>query len=434
MKKIWLVILSSVMILTMGLDVFAGELNANEKNIIKSLEKSEYSAIEKRYVNQLENYFCTDEVQIGKSNADDFLLYLKEAITAKANSDKKKNFSNVSDTYIYFEKAGTALDLLLEYDSSVNDFYFINDSGYIVMDFQNVIKNTDDSDNKGWNISVEWIFAVVVLLCVLGMLVNLRRWNRKMKKHNSKRYEDEEEEEEDELEVANRKTRRARLQTFTYKNIKQVLRYCYIPIIMGLIVIGIGRISFSYFDEFMGSLKNNFINTQPLYYIDENLYQSANVKINEQPKSIALSDVTYPKYGEQYGQLKCDAIGVNAPVFFGDRGAYLESGAGTYSGSAIPGQEKTILIGAHDTTYFKGLEKVKKDQIFTFTTPYGIYEYQVTDTKIYDAGEYDKAYDLSTEKEQLVLYTCYPFGKLNGEKSERMFVYLDKVKGPNIER
>lgn len=432
MKKIVLVMLSVVFMWCMGINVYAGELNENEKYIIENLSKSEYSAkIEKKYVNQLENYFCMDEVEINKSDADDFLIYLKEAINAKENSNKKKDFSNMSETYIYFEKAGTAIGLLLEYDSSVNNFYFIDSAGYIVLDFQDVIKNTGDTEEKAWNISIEWIFAFVVLLCVLGILANLRRWNKKMKRRNDKRYALEDED-EDELEIANRKTRKARLQTFTYNNIKQVLRYSYIPIIMGVIVIVITRISLSYFDDLMDSVQRNFINTQPLYYSDENAYKAANVKINSQPESIHLSDLNYPRYGEQYGELKCDSLGIDTPVFFGDRGANLKSGAGTYSGSGIPGQGKTILIGAHDTTFFQGLEDVKKGQTFTFTTSYGIYEYKVRDTKIYHADAYDEAYDLNVEQEQLILYTCYPFGKLNGEKSDRMFVYLDKVKGPEI--
>lgn len=432
MKKIVLVLLSAIMMCGLATNVFAGELNANEKHIIESLAKSDdFAKIEKKYINQLENYFCTNEVQIGKSDADDFLMYLKEGIQAKENANKKKGFNRFSETYIYFEKAGTAIQLLLEYDSSVNNFYFIDNEGYIVLDFQNVIKNTGDSQNNDWNISIEWIFAFVVLLCVLGLLVNLRRWNKKMRRRNKERYE-QEDEEEDELEVANRKTRKARLQTFTYNNIKQILRYCYIPIIMGLIVVAAVRISLSSFDDFAESVKSNFINTQPLYFDNENAYKAANININAQPKNIYLRDITYPKHSQQYGTLACKELKVDAPVFFGDRNSYLASGAGTYSGSAVPGQGKTILIGAHDTTYFEGLEKVKKGQIFTFTTSYGIYEYKVRETKIYHMDEYDKAYDLDGDKEQLVLYTCYPFGKLNGKKTDRMFVYLDKVKGPGI--
>ncbi|MDF2568387.1 MAG: hypothetical protein K0R90_1843, partial [Oscillospiraceae bacterium] len=42
-----------------------------------------------------------------------------------------------------------------------------------------------------------------------------------------------------------------------------------------------------------------------------------------------------------------------------------------------------------------------------------------------------KAYDLSQKKEQLILYTCYPFNTL-GLTSKRFFVYADKISGPQI--
>lgn len=433
MKRISLIILSIIMLCGAGTVVSAGELNANEKSVIEAISKNDFPVkIEQRYINQLENYFCTDNVQIGKLDADDFVMYLKDALNAKKNTLKNKNYQNISDTYIYFEKAGTAINLLLEYDSSVNDFYFIDGSGYIVLDFQNIIKNTDQEENNNWNISIELIFAGIILLCILGLLLNLRRWNRKMKKHNRERYEDEDEE-EDELEVANRKTRRARLQTFSYRNIKQILMYCYIPIIMGIIVVVVGGLFLSRFSGLLDSMRSNFINTQPLYHSKELVYQPAKVKKNEQPKTLSLSKISYPKYSEQYGQLECKELKVDAPVFFGDRASYLEAGAGTYSGSAIPGQKKTILIGAHDMTFFKGLEEAKKGQRFTFTTTYGVYEYQVRETKVYHDGDYEKGYDLGVKTEQLVLYTCYPFGKLNGKKTDRLFVYLDKIAGPEIE-
>ena len=49
----------------MGNIVSAGELNANEKSIIETISKDEFpKKIEQRYLNQLENYFCTDQSQM----------------------------------------------------------------------------------------------------------------------------------------------------------------------------------------------------------------------------------------------------------------------------------------------------------------------------------------------------------------------------------
>ena len=82
--------------------------------------------------------------------------------------------------------------------------------------------------------------------------------------------------------------------------------------------------------------------------------------------------------------------------------------------------------------FFEGLKDVEKGDDFIVKTTYGTYDYRVTKIEIYDEGDYDKAYDLSSKKEQLILYTCYPFGDFNGDKTKRMFVYFERVKGPDI--
>lgn len=423
--------------MSISTNVLAGDYNKNEQYIIEHISGEEFSdKLEQRYVNQLKNYFYQEDVNLEKIDAEDFVVYLKAALTEnKEITEGKADFEKFTSFYQNFQKAGTAIGLLAEYDSSVNSFYLIDESGYIVIDVQKVIKDTssvkksDDKENS-WNISIEMIFAIAIILCILGIIANLRRWNRKMKRHSDRNYDDDED--DDELEIANRKTRRARLQTFSYKNIKQILRYFYIPIIMGLLVVGVLFAFVNMHSDFIDSVRANFINTQPLYNSEAKVFAPAQIKEDSQPKTMKLSDVVYPKYGEQYGLLECKKLKVNAPVYMGDKGSLLTKGAGTYLGSAIPGMGGTVLIGAHDTTYFSGLEKVQKGDTFKFTTGYGVYGYKVTDTKIVNEDNYDNAYDLNSDREQLVLYTCYPFGKLNGTKTDRMFVYLDKTDGPDI--
>lgn len=432
MKKVLALLLAIIMTAGISTSVFAGEYDENEQYIIEQLSDKNFPVeLEQQYINQLKNYFYQDDVKVEKSDAEEFISYLKAGLLEKEEADRKKNVSLDEQSSIYqnFQKAGTLIGLLFEYDSKVNSFYAIDESGYIVIDSVDIIKNTGSSeDGEGWNISIELIFAFVIILCILGILANLKRWNKKMKHRSSKNYEGEDED-DDELEVANRKTRKARLQTWSYKSVKQVLRYFYIPIIMGLIIVGIGYAVINRHSDIIESISTNFVNTQPLYNRDEEAFVPADETKSD---TVELSDISWPKYGKQYGILQCEKLNIDASVYFGDRGELLKNGVGTYIGSSIPGQNGTILIGGHDTTLFKGLEKVKKGDSFTFTTEYGVYKYKVTDTKIYDEEDYDKAYDLSSKKEQLVLYTCYPFGVLNGTKTERMFVYLDKVSGPDI--
>lgn len=408
----------------MNNSVNAGQLDKNESYVLEKISEDKFPAkVQQRYINQLKNYFCQDDISLGKGEAEDFVKYLGEALSEK-NGDTPKE---MADSYIRFEKAGSAIGLLLSYDSRENVFYFTDSSGYIALDFQDVVKNTG---NEKSGMTTELIFTAIIGLCIIGLLLNLGRWGRKIRR-NSDTYEDDED--ENELEVANRRTRRARMQTFSYKAVKQILRYCFVPIIMGLIVIGAVMVGMTFFDDITSSVKNNFINTQPVYVESNRQFVKTTVKKDKQKKTIKLSDISTPKYGDQYGEITCDKLQLKAPVYFGDRGNILKKGAGQYNGSFLPGEGETILIGAHDTTYFKKLENVKKGQTFEFTTEYGIYEYKVKDIKIVDEDKYDEAYDLSADKESLVLYTCYPFGKLKGTKEKRMFVYLDKVTGPDIQ-
>ena len=435
LKRLLLLIISTVMIFGAGQSAWASTLDKHESYVLDQLSGKEFSeVIEPQYINQLRNYFLRDDVSLEKIDADDFLDGMKDIASYLNDSKDKNSLAVKADLFVKHQKAGSALGLIIEYDSVVNRFYGIDKEGYIVIDTAPIIKNTDDSDDedKSWNISIEAIFAFAVSLCVIGIAINLRRWNKKIRKKHKDSYDDEEF--EDELEVADRKTRKARLNTLSYRSVKQVLKYFYIPIIMGLIVIGIGYLVSTSFSDYTDSIMDGFINTQPLYNKDDSGFMKySGEEKNQQNEIDATSkDFAWPKYSEQCGMLECNELNLSTTVFFGDRGNLLEKGAGLYSGSSLPGTGGTILVGAHDTTYFQGLEKVKKGNEFIFTTEYGIYRYKVTDTKIVAENEYDTAYDLTADEEQLVLYTCYPFGKFTGDKTDRMFVYLEKVSGPNL--
>lgn len=139
------------------------------------------------------------------------------------------------------------------------------------------------------------------------------------------------------------------------------------------------------------------------------------------------SEIQKPEINSQYGTIFCERIALTAPIYYGDSDTILEKGVGQYSLSGLPGEGKPILIGGHDITYFAPLEEILVGDIVNIATTYGEeYSYKVTDTKVAAATD-TTAYDLSQDKEQLILYTCYPFGKLTGDRSNRYFVYCNKV-------
>ena len=69
--------------------------------------------------------------------------------------------------------------------------------------------------------------------------------------------------------------------------------------------------------------------------------------------------------------------------------------------------------------------------MFVVKTSYGVYQYSVSKTKVFKADDM-KAYDLEQDYEQLILYTCYPFRLLSGSRQQRLFVYADKISGPQL--
>ncbi|MEG1381495.1 MAG: class D sortase [Ruthenibacterium sp.] len=148
---------------------------------------------------------------------------------------------------------------------------------------------------------------------------------------------------------------------------------------------------------------------------------------------VALSEITYPQNGDLYGKLTIPGSTVDAPVYYGDAPKQLNNGAGTYVnsvGAGLPGENKTILLGGHNTTFFNGLQTVKEGDTIVFDTNYGKYKYEVTKMQVADADATD-TYDFNRTDENLILYTCYPFDAF-GLTPERYFVYAKYTSGPKI--
>lgn len=135
-----------------------------------------------------------------------------------------------------------------------------------------------------------------------------------------------------------------------------------------------------------------------------------------------------PESGAALGSLSLDGTGVDCTLFYGDADEQLEQGAGLYTGSHLPGQGSLALIGGHTNSFFRGLEKAQIGGSVRLSLFYGEYVYQITDLRIVDAED-TSAYDLNTSEDQLILYTCYPFGALY-ETPYRYFVYATKLSGP----
>lgn len=143
---------------------------------------------------------------------------------------------------------------------------------------------------------------------------------------------------------------------------------------------------------------------------------------NPDGSSIKPGEADIPDLGSQYGTIHCDRIGLSVPLYYGDDDKVLQKGAGQYPLSGLPGEGRTILISGHDITFFAPLEDMIEGDLVRILTDYGSFDYEVTDIRITDDSD-SSAYDLDSDLEQLIIYTCYPFGRLIGENDGRIFYY-----------
>lgn len=144
--------------------------------------------------------------------------------------------------------------------------------------------------------------------------------------------------------------------------------------------------------------------------------------------TVDSGDFTAPSVGKQYGVISCEKVGMSVPLYYGDTSEILECGAGQSLLSVFPGQTGTTLVGGHDTTFFAPLEQVEEGMDIVVKTTYGQFKYSVDKIEIIKGSDYH----ISEKGNQLVLYTCYPFGSVSDNRSEKILYTCSLTDGPVI--
>ena len=135
---------------------------------------------------------------------------------------------------------------------------------------------------------------------------------------------------------------------------------------------------------------------------------------------------SYPYYGEAFGTIIIPSVDINLTIYHGETLEVLKYGAGHHAGSFFPGEGGTIIIAAHNTYgQFYTLPNVKVGDSVTIKTDYGTYHYEVTKIEVINANVLAKNLKLTTDIENIMLYTCYPLTP--GYKSDRFVVYGNLV-------
>ena len=93
----------------------------------------------------------------------------------------------------------------------------------------------------------------------------------------------------------------------------------------------------------------------------------------------------------------------------GDGDTQLSVAVGHVPGSAWPSQPGTVLLAAHDVTYFSHIDDLTVGQSLSFVTPCATYDYRVTGHQVVKSGTNIYSNPLQN---LLVLETCYPLNAL----------------------
>ena len=111
---------------------------------------------------------------------------------------------------------------------------------------------------------------------------------------------------------------------------------------------------------------------------------------------------------EVYGELRAESIGLDAPIVQGTGDAQLAVAVGHDPSSVWPSQLGTVVLSAHDVTWFSHIDALGVGSHFSVVTPCDTYDYSVVGTKIVKAG----TAVLNGSGAQIVLTSCYPFTAL----------------------
>ena len=107
------------------------------------------------------------------------------------------------------------------------------------------------------------------------------------------------------------------------------------------------------------------------------------------------------------GRIEIPRLGLSAIVREGVDDSTLRRAVGHVPQSALPGEAGNAALAAHRDTFFRPLKDIRKGDRITVTTPEGVHEYRVAETRVVMPD--DVSVLAPTMNPTLTLVTCYPF-------------------------
>jgi sortase A len=140
--------------------------------------------------------------------------------------------------------------------------------------------------------------------------------------------------------------------------------------------------------------------------------QRALVKLPDPTRRIAFAARSFDRRteeGDPLGRLRIPKIGVSAVYVEGTAAGDLRTGPGHYPGTPIPGEQGTVAIAGHRTTYgawFRRIDQLKPGDRIQITMAYGRFTYRVEKTQIVAPTALWVTHRVGYDR--LILSACHP--------------------------
>ena len=116
---------------------------------------------------------------------------------------------------------------------------------------------------------------------------------------------------------------------------------------------------------------------------------------------------TAPQAGDLLGKISIARLGISAIVAEGVDDSTLRHAVGHFPESSFPDQPGNVALAGHRDTFFRGLSRLRVNDIVTLETPRGKFEYEVIRTAVVTPRHVE--YVRSSSPSDLTLVTCFPF-------------------------
>ena len=113
--------------------------------------------------------------------------------------------------------------------------------------------------------------------------------------------------------------------------------------------------------------------------------------------------------GAPIGAIEIASAGIDYVIVEGTDTSSLERGPGHYPDTALPGQDSTIGIAGHRTTYgapFRDIDEIEMGDEIELKMPYGTFTYAVEKSRVVEPTDIQIVRDVG--RERLVLTACHP--------------------------